>query len=122
MPIILQIALGGAAGAVLRYAVVQQTGRLLGLGFPFGTTVVNVLGSFAMGLAVAWLAGRSAVAPLLMAGFLGGFTTFSAFSLDAVALVERGQTLAAAAYVLVSVLGSIAALFLGLTLARGWLS
>ena len=116
---VLQVAAGGAAGAVLRYAVVSQSARLLGTGFPFGTLAVNVLGSFLMGVAVILLANRVAIAPLFTVGLLGGFTTFSAFSLDVVNLVRNGQIGDSLVYVAASVLCSIAALALGLWLARG---
>lgn len=93
-----------------------------GVRFPWGTMVVNIAGSLAMGLLIAWLARRSAgdsdLRLLLATGFLGGFTTFSAFSLDAVTLYERGALTAAATYVIASVTVSILALFGGLWLAR----
>ena len=119
MMVLLQVAAGGAAGAVLRYLVVQASGRWLGAGFPYGTVLVNIGGSFIMGLVAVALLGRSGMTPLVMAGFLGGFTTFSAFSLDAVSLFERGETWAAAVYVALSVAGSILALMAGLLIARG---
>lgn len=95
--------------------------RLLGHGFPWATLLVNVLGSLAMGALVVLLAQKDAtrLAPLLMTGLLGGFTTFSAFSLDAVTLYERGQTASAAGYVMISVVFSIGALFAGMTLMKG---
>jgi CrcB protein len=114
--------LGGGLGAVSRHAVGFVIARLAGIGFPWGTMLVNILGSFAMGLLIAWLARRSAgdldLRLLLATGFLGGFTTFSAFSLDAVTLYERGALTAAAGYVIASVAVSILALFAGLWLAR----
>lgn len=114
--------LGGGLGAVCRHAMGIAVARLAGAAFPFGTLAVNVLGSFAMGLLIAWLARRSGgdmhVRLLLATGFLGGFTTFSAFSLDVVALYERGALTAAAAYVIASVAVSILALFSGLWLIR----
>ena len=119
---LLQVAAGGAIGASLRYLVVLQAGRALGAGFPYGTALVNISGSFLMGILAVVLLGRGQVSPFLLTGVLGGFTTFSAFSLDAVALIERGQVTSAIVYVVVSVLGSIAALFVGLILARGWLA
>ena len=120
----LQVALGGAAGAVCRYATGLAAVRLAGQGFPWGTVAVNVLGSFLMGVLVVVLVNiaDNRLAPLLLTGFLGGFTTFSAFLLDAVTLFERGQTGLAAGYVLGSVFLSIAALFAGLALARSILS
>ena len=112
---VLQVALGGAAGAVARHGVNIGAGRLFGPGFPVGTVVVNILGSFLMGLLVVVLAARgNALSPLLMTGLLGGFTTFSAFSLDAVTLWQRGQGAVALAYVAGSVGLSLAALLAGL--------
>ncbi|WP_438991630.1 fluoride efflux transporter CrcB [Lentibacter sp.] len=115
------VALGGALGASARYLVGVGAVRLLGHGFPWATLVVNVIGSLAMGALVVLLAQKDAtrLAPLLMTGLLGGFTTFSAFSLDAVTLYERGQIGAAAGYVTVSVVVSIGALFAGMTLMKG---
>ena len=111
---VISVALGGALGAVLRYLVG------LAVAFPLGTLAVNVIGSFLMGVLVVAMAHLSATrfAPLLMTGLLGGFTTFSAFSLDALTLWERGQHSLAAAYVLASILLSLAAIVAGLTLAR----
>ena len=118
---LLHVALGGALGASARYLVGVGAVRLLGHGFPWATLVVNVLGSLAMGALVVLLAQKDAtrLEPLLMTGLLGGFTTFSAFSLDAVTLYERGQVGAAAGYVAVSVVFSIGALFAGMTLMKG---
>lgn len=118
---LLQVALGGAVGASLRYLAGVGAARLIGHGFPWATLFVNVLGSLAMGALVALLAQKDATrfAPLLMTGLLGGFTTFSAFSLDAVTLYERGQIGAAASYVTASVVLSIAALFAGMALMKG---
>lgn len=111
-----QVALGGAIGSVARFAAVLGLTRLLGDGFPYGTALVNMTGSFAMGVLAVLLADRQ-IAPFLMAGVLGGFTTFSAFSLDAVRLWERDVMLAIA-YVAGSVLLSIAALVIGMLAAR----
>ena len=118
---LLQVALGGALGASARYLVGLGTLRLIGPGFPWGTLTVNVVGSFAMGLLVVVLAEvwGNRFAPLLMTGLLGGFTTFSAFSLDAVALWERGETALAATYVGASVIMALAALMAGMSLGRG---
>lgn len=115
------VALGGALGAVLRYLVGIGVGRVTGAGFPLGVLSVNVIGSFLMGAFAVFAAKRGLMhlSPFVMVGLLGGFTTFSAFSLEAVTLFERGAIGAAAAYVLVSVIASIAALVLGLWLARG---
>jgi CrcB protein len=119
-----QVALGGAIGASLRYLSNVGAMRLFGPGFPYATLFVNIAGSFAMGLLVVTLAkkGGTALAPFLMTGILGGFTTFSAFSLDTFTLWERGQTLTALAYVAASILLSLAALAAGIYLARGALA
>lgn len=121
---LLQVALGGALGSMARYLTNVAVMRGIGPGFPWGTMIVNVVGSFLMGVLVVWLAERGAMrhAPLLMTGVLGGFTTFSAFSLDAISLWERGETGPALAYVIGSVLVSLAALFLGMTLTRGMMA
>jgi len=118
------VALGGALGATLRYVTVGLAGRMLGHAFPWGTVIVNVAGSFVMGVLAVTLMDRfpgswGRYAPLLMTGVLGGYTTFSAFSLDALYLIERGRSLAAAGYVGGSVLLSIAGLWAGMALARG---
>jgi len=118
---LIYVALGGAIGASARYLTGLAAIRIMGPGFPWGTLVVNVIGSFLMGVLVVTLAQFSAnrFAPLLMTGLLGGFTTFSAFSLDAISLWERGDTGAAVTYVAVSVVLSVAALVAGLFIARG---
>lgn len=118
---LLQVALGGAIGASGRYLTGLAAIRVMGPGFPWGTLTVNIVGSFVMGVFVVVLGHLSATrfAPLLMTGVLGGFTTFSAFSLDAITLWERGQTGIAAVYVFVSVIFSLSALGAGLILARG---
>ncbi len=92
----------------------------MGHGYPWGTVTVNVLGSFLMGVLVVVLArkGGNAYAPLLMTGLLGGFTTFSAFSLDAFTLFERGQAGSAVLYVVVSVILSLAGIIAGILLTR----
>ncbi|GGE10494.1 camphor resistance protein CrcB [Gemmobacter megaterium] len=116
-----QVALGGAVGAVARFVTVSGIARLAGTGFPLGTMVVNVAGSFLMGVLWIWLEARglTRLAPLLMAGVLGGFTTFSAFSLDVLRLWDTGETLAAAGYAMGSVMLSVGALVAGATLMRG---
>ena len=120
MGTLFQVALGGALGASGRYLTGVATMRLMGPGFPWGTLAVNVIGSFVMGVIVVVLGHLSAnrLAPFLMTGLLGGFTTFSAFSLDALTLWERGQQGLAAAYVAASVLLSLAAIVAGLIFAR----
>lgn len=115
------VALGGALGAVGRYLTGLGAVRVMGHGFPWGTLAVNVAGSFLMGVLAVTLAhlGGLRFAPLLMTGLLGGFTTFSAFSLDAVTLWERGQAGLAAGYVAGSVVLSLGGLCAGLLIARG---
>jgi fluoride exporter len=116
--------LGAGIGGALRHAVNVASERLYGAGFPWGTLTVNVIGGFAMGLLAGWLALRAgegwtqSVRLFFATGMLGGFTTFSAFSLDAVLLWERAQTGAAIAYVLASVVLSIAGLLAGLFFVR----
>ena len=119
-----QVALGGALGSVARFSVQAAGVRLFGPGLPLGTLAVNVLGSIAIGILYIWLTERGLMrhTPFLMAGLLGGFTTFSAFSLDALVIWERGQWALASAYVLASVGLSLAGVFLGVWLARGWLA
>jgi CrcB protein len=101
------VALGGALGAVLRYLMVTA------IGAPLGTLAVNVVGSFAIGILFVWLGARDGWQLFLMTGVLGGFTTFSAFSLDTLKLVQAGQALQAVAYVGASVALSLAAVALG---------
>ncbi|MBC7676604.1 MAG: fluoride efflux transporter CrcB [Rhodoferax sp.] len=108
-----QVAIGGAIGSVLRHLMV------VGIGGPVATVLVNILGSFAIGVLFVVLASRTSLSPLLMTGVLGGFTTFSAFSLDALKLWEGGQSLQALLYVLASVILSLVAVALGAALARG---
>jgi CrcB protein len=117
-----QVALGGALGSVQRYLTNLGVMRLIGPGFPYGTLIVNIVGSFAMGFLVVILAHKDAtrLAPLLMTGLLGGFTTFSAFSLDTLTLWERGQPGLALLYVAGSVGISLAAIAAALTLFRGF--
>ena len=121
IPTILQVAAGGALGATARYAVVVAARRTMGIEFPWGTFAVNVIGSFLMGAFVVTAAhkGLSHLSPLVMTGLLGGFTTFSAFSLETANLIERGAFGQAALYVLLSVGLSVGGLFLGLMAARG---
>ena len=116
------IALGGGVGAALRHALGQAAARAFGAGFPVGTLAANVLGGLLMGLLAGWLAARGGAENLrllLGVGLLGGFTTFSAFSLDAVTLLERGNYGPATLYIGGSVVLSIGALALGLLLSRG---
>ena len=122
---VISVAIGGAAGAVLRYLTGIGLVRLLGhTSFPVGIIFVNVLGSFLMGVFVVLAAhrGLTYLSPLVMTGLLGGFTTFSAFSLETVTLYERGEVGQAALYVAISVIASIAALMIGLWFARSVLT
>ena len=117
------VALGGAIGAGARHLVNIAALRAFGPAFPAGTLTVNVVGGLLMGLLAGWLAlryedGGQALRLFLATGILGGFTTFSAFSLDAVLLWQRGDTAAAAGYVLASVILSILALLAGLSIMR----
>ncbi|GAW33939.1 camphor resistance protein CrcB [Roseovarius sp. A-2] len=117
----LQVALGGAIGACLRFGVGLAMLRVAGPGFPLGVLTVNVLGSFLMGviMMLSFHRGFDHLNAFLMTGVLGGFTTFSAFSLEAFTLYERGQIVAAWVYVGLSVLLSLMALVLGVWLTRG---
>jgi len=113
---------GGALGSAGRYLTGRATISLLGPDWPWGTLIVNLLGGLLMGLLVGVLARVSAPEGwrlFVAIGVLGGFTTFSSFSLDTVSMIERGALLPAFGYVAVSVIGSVAALFAGLSLARG---
>lgn len=115
------VALGGALGAALRYLAALAAARAFGAGFPWGTLAVNVAGSLAMGLAAALLLERSGAgrgALFAMTGLLGGFTTYSAYSLDFVALVEQGRLALAGAYAFGTLALAVAALALGLWLGR----
>jgi len=120
----LLVFLGAGLGGALRHGVNVACARACGTAFPWGTLTVNILGSLVMGLIVAWLAFKVEVPwsqharLFLTTGILGGFTTFSAFSLDAVLLWERGQAGLALAYVAGSVILSIGGLVAGLALVR----
>jgi CrcB protein len=110
---LIQIAIGGAIGSVLRFLTITAVGA------PIGTLIVNVAGSLIMGALFVALSSRTQLSPLLMTGILGGFTTFSAFSLDALKLWQGGQVLPALAYVCASVILSLIAVAIGAALARG---
>jgi CrcB protein len=115
--------LGAGIGGALRHGVNVGAARLFGYGFPFGTLIVNVAGSFLMGLFAGYFAFRPGIGQhirlFLTTGVLGGFTTFSAFSLDAALLIERHNYGLAAGYMVGSVAASVSALFFGLALFRG---
>lgn len=116
--------LGGGIGSALRYGVGRFALGLAGPNFPLGTLVVNLLGCTLLGALAEWLAWRdtgidASVKLFLTTGLLGGFTTFSAFALDAVTLWQRGEVLTATAYAAGSVVFSIAGFFAGMALMRG---
>ena len=125
MPVLLQVALGGALGALLRYLTVQSSLRAFGPTFPYGTMIVNVVGSLIMGLAAVYLMerfGHSKIAPFVLTGCLGGFTTFSAFSLDVITLLEKDRLASATFYLAGSVGLSIIAVLIGVLIMRSILS
>ena len=122
VPPLILVACGGAFGACLRYLVGRWALVTLGAGLPFGTWTVNIAGSFAMGLLAGWLtridAGGEDLRLLLGVGVLGGFTTFSAFSLEVFTMINRNEIGLAAAYAVSSVAGGVLALMTGVWLAR----
>ena len=117
------IALGGAIGACLRYLMTIGMSRLVGGGYPWGTLAANVVGSLAMGALVGWLMRRGGDGETLRlflgVGLLGGFTTFSTFSLEVMLLWQRGEAGSAITYAAASVMLSVLALIAGLVIARG---
>jgi CrcB protein len=119
---LLLVMFGGAVGSGARYLTGRATLSAFGLAFPYGTLAVNLIGGFAMGLLVGALARMSVPGEnwrlLLGVGVLGGYTTFSAFSLDVVTMIQRGDLGMALFYILLSVIGSVVALFAGLSLVR----
>ena len=126
MKMVLLVALGGAIGSTLRYLVSLASGWLFGANFPWGTFVVNIAGSLAMGLVIGLAASKfqltNELRVFIATGVLGGFTTFSAFSLDFALLYERKDYGLAGLYLAGSVGLSILALFAGLHLVRAWLN
>lgn len=119
------VMVGGAIGSALRYHAGKLSFSLSGAGWPWGTVFVNVFGGLAMGLFAGWMALRGggsgageSVRLFVAVGLLGGFTTFSAFSLETMLMIERGAWASAFAYILVSVIASVGALALGLGMAR----
>ena len=121
---LIQIAIGGALGATSRYMVTLGVASIMGKHFPYGTLFVNVIGSLLMGIIVSLMMENLTLSerysPLVITGFLGGFTTFSAFSNDFWHLANSGKFDLALVYALVSVVLAISALFLGLLMARVW--
>jgi fluoride exporter len=113
---------GGGLGATLRHLINLTCARCIGIGLPWGTFIINISGSTVMGLIAGYLAFKGEASQpwrlFIMTGVLGGYTTFSAFSLDTALLYERGELGLAAAYVLGSVVLSIAGLFAGLAVMR----
>ncbi len=120
------VAAGGAVGAVGRYGVERLTGMWLGHGFPYSTLIVNIVGSFVLGIVIETSALVWSPSPELRAmiviGMLGAFTTFSAFSLDTVTMITRGETIPAALYVAASMFASIGALWAGMAVTRAVIS
>ena len=122
MPKLFLVMLGGAIGAGFRYHLSRVALEQMGAAFPWGTWIANLLGGLLMGL-LAGIALRDGPVddPLLLflgVGMLGGFTTFSAFSLEAAQMIQRGELIVAAAYAVSSVAGSVMLLFIGFWLAR----
>jgi len=114
--------IGAGIGGALRHGVNLAALRLVGAGFPWGTLAINIVGSFVMGLVAEYFALKSGLSPqwrlFLTTGVLGGFTTFSAFSLEVALLYERGELIAAGLYMLVSAVLAVAGLFAGLYVIR----
>ena len=123
MYMLLAIACGGALGALARHKVGSVAMLLFGSGFPYGTIIVNIAGSFLLGLLAGGLVFKFSLPQearaFLMVGFCGAFTTFSTFALDFATLMERGNPMLAGVYVALSVAGAILAMFGGLTIMRG---
>jgi len=119
---ILAVAVGGALGSVMRYLVGIGAGRLFGTDFPWGTLIINITGSFVMGLLAGLFATRwnlpQATRIFLTVGICGGYTTFSTFSLDTFYLIERGEFAATAAYMIGSAVLSVGALVAAMHLVR----
>ncbi len=119
---LLFVALGGALGAMARFGVATSTTALLGKSFPYGTLFVNVIGGFFMGVALILMQEKGVfniqTQALVIIGFFGAFTTFSAFSIDAIELIAAGKIINALNYILLSVFASIGATYLGILLTR----
>lgn len=118
----LAVAIGGALGALSRYWVVGVVSSLFSRSFPFGTLAVNITGSFLIGLGYVIIVEKLEVATewhaIVMVGFIGAFTTFSTFSLEAVVLIQEGRMLAATLYILASVIVCLVAVMSGILLAK----
>ena len=122
MKLVLAVAAGGAVGAVARYLVMSQAGHWLGHGYPYGTLIVNAVGSLVLGflieaMALVWSPGE-AVRAMIVIGLLGSFTTFSTFSMEVVLLAQRGSVLVAAGYVAAGLATAIGGLAAGIALGR----
>ncbi len=122
MPLLFSISIGAVIGALGRHFLMSAIGRWLGTGFPWGTLIINIVGSFLMGVliegfALKWSASQELRA-FLTVGILSSFTTFSTFSLDVALLTERGQLLPAFVYIVFSILFSVGGLFAALYLMR----
>ncbi len=119
---LLAIAVGGALGAVARFSLGNTIGEVFGTDFPYGILFINILGSFLMGVLFVFLVEEGHLPAVwrsaLMVGFLGAFTTFSTFSMQALGLMEEGRLIAAASYVIGSVVLSILALMIGVFICR----
>ena len=120
----LLVGAGGAIGAMARFGFASFVGRLWPMGFPLATLLINMIGSVAMGIFIGLMARflppwQGDARLFVAVGILGGFTTFSTFSLDTVALIERGELLQAGFYVLLSVVLCLIGLYLGLLVTRG---
>lgn len=120
----LLVMIGGAFGAMCRYQLGRLSFHLFGPGLPWGTLLANLIGGLAMGVLAGVLAraidNQESLRLLLGVGVLGGFTTFSAFSLETFGMIERGQVTLAVGYALLSVIGSVLALFLGVIAVRSF--
>jgi len=121
----LVVFLGAGLGGLMRHVLNAWITALMGTGFPYGILAINVVGSTAMGLVAGWFAFNGSISPelrlFLTTGILGGFTTFSAFSLDTALLIERGEPMLASAYAGASVVLSVLGLFVGLWAVRAML-
>ncbi|MBT3238286.1 MAG: fluoride efflux transporter CrcB [Rhodospirillaceae bacterium] len=120
--ILLSVAFGGAFGAVMRYLMMSGVGHWLHAGFPYGTLLVNIIGSFALGSIIeisglVWSPSQEMRA-FLVVGLCGGFTTFSTFSLDVFVLIERGHMASAGLYITASVLLAVGGLYAGMHIFR----